>query len=404
MKKISARHLALLALAVIGLACSIALTQHFYELRSGAAGFKSYCNIGSKMNCDAVAASTWAEALPGLPISSVAAGWYAGLFFIYLSALSFTVRREAMRVALILVGISTVCSLFLLYIMAVQLGTYCLFCLALDAVNFISLGILSSIIAQANRHGVHHGVHKGAQDETTRFPHWKSFLATMAVSIFIAVVGLKGLDTISAGSDSLKEQAEAVFAHDPVAVSSSPTDLSIGPANAPITIVEFSDFQCPYCRIGAFTLHGVMSRFPQQVRVVMKPYAFDPSCNRFIDHPMHPVACEAARAAVCAGDQGKFEPVYENFFQNQESLGPGKVIAFAQEAGLNASALTACMNSNGSLAKVQESIEEADRLKVNSTPTFFINGYRVEGIAALPFWTEVIKHLLVAAQSSPLHQ
>jgi protein-disulfide isomerase/uncharacterized membrane protein len=399
MKKISARHLALLVLSVIGLACSIALTQHFYELRSGAAGFKSYCNIGSKMNCDAVAASTWAEALPGLPISSVAAGWYAGLFFIYLSALSFAVRREAMRVALILVGISAVCSLFLLYIMAVQLGTYCLFCLALDAINFISLGILYSMIAQASRQGIH----QGAKDEATRFPHWKGFSATMAVSIFIAVVGLKGLDTIAAGSDTLKEQAEAVFARDPVAVNSSPTDLSIGPASAPITIVEFSDFQCPYCRIGAFTLHGVMSRFPQQVRVVMKPYAFDPSCNRFIDHPMHPVACEAARAAVCAGEQGKFEPVYENFFQNQESLAPGKVIAFAEEAGLNASALTACMNSNGSLAKVQESIEEADRLKVNSTPTFFINGYRVEGVAALPFWTEVIKRLLVATQSSPLH-
>lgn len=386
-QKVSVRLILLMVLALIGLGCSIALSQHFYDLRAGAAGFNSYCNIGSKINCDAVAASTWAEVLPGLPISSIAAGWYAGLFFIFLTASGFTVRREALKIALILGGFGAAVSAVYLLVMIFQIGTYCLLCLGLDAINFVSFGIIWSLRPKGG-------------SQVVGYPHWKGFAGIMTVCLFVAVVGLKGLDRLTDRSETINDQVQTIFAREPIAVSSSPDDLSIGPANAPITLVEFSDFQCPFCRIGAFTLHAVMSRFPDQVRIVMKPYAFDPSCNRFVDHPMHAVACEAARAAVCAGVQGKFEPVYEAFFQNQESLGPGKVLPFAQQAGVDMARLQSCMSDNQSLAKVQASIEEANRLGVNATPTFFINGYRVEGITSLPLWTEVIKRLLVAAQSS----
>jgi protein-disulfide isomerase/uncharacterized membrane protein len=398
-QKISVRLIVLMALAVLGLGCSISLSQHFYDLRSGAAGFKSYCDVSAKINCDVVAASTWAEIIPGLPISSVAAGWYAGLFFIYLTAIGFTVRREALKIALILGGIAAVASLFYLYIMSARIGTYCLLCLGLDAINFVSLGLVYSLVPPGR---------SSADPQKPSFPHWKGFAAIMIVAIFIAVVGLKGLDTLAeaggAQGSSTQEAAQAILMRDPVAVTLNPSDLSIGPANAPITLVEFSDFQCPFCRVGAFTLHAVMSRFPKQIRIVMKPFPLDPSCNRFVNHAMHPVACEAARSAVCASAQGLFEPLYESLFQNQENLSQIKPASLAKDAGVNLTTFNACMSNNDSLVQVQASIEEGNRLNVNSTPTFYINGYRIEGVVPLPVWSEVINRLLAAAQSSQLHQ
>ncbi|MDR3605789.1 MAG: thioredoxin domain-containing protein [Oligoflexia bacterium] len=374
------RLIALMLLALIGLGASIALSQHFYELRSGASGFKSYCNISSTFNCDVVATSSWAEALPGLPVSSVAAGWYAGLFFLYLIAMSFGYRKEALRVALTLTAFSAAATLFYLYLMIAQIGTYCLLCLGLDAINFVSLAVLISLKPTGK----------------ISMAHWKGFSAVMAISLFVAVVGLKGLDTSSESSSgsSAKERAESIMNREITAISVSPDDLMLGPANAGVTIVEFSDFQCPFCRIGAFTLHAVMSRFPKDVRVVMKPFPLDPSCNRFVNHSMHPVACEAARAAVCAAQQGHFEGTYEAIFQNQESLAPGKSAEYARQAGANPAQLASCMASNESLARIQATIEEANQLKVQSTPTFYINGRRIEGVETLPVWTEVIQRLL----------
>jgi protein-disulfide isomerase/uncharacterized membrane protein len=381
-QKISIRLIALMILALIGLGLSIALSQHFYELRSGAAGFKSYCNLNAQMNCDVVAASSWAEFLPGLPLSSMTAGWYLGLFFIYLIAIGFNVRREAFRAAFILTAIGTLASLFYLYVMTARIGTFCMLCLFVDAVNFISLGIVISLRPQGPGQG------------RFELSHWKGFAAIMALSLFVAVVGLKGLDTLADRGENMMERAQAVLTRAPVSINVAPTDLVIGPANARITIIEFSDFQCPFCRVGAFTLHAVMSRFPLDVRVVMKPFPLDPSCNRLINHAMHPVSCEATKAALCAGAQGHFEETYEKIFQNQESLAPGKAAEYAVEAGANPAQLAACMASNETLAKIQATIEVANGLGIESTPTFFINGLRVDRVEALPVWSEIIQQLL----------
>lgn len=119
-----------------------------------------------------------------------------------------------------------------------------------------------------------------------------------------------------------------------LSVESGDEFTSIGPKTAPITIVEFSDFQCPYCRVAAISLKTVMQRFPGKVRLVFRNYPLDNSCNRMMQRPLHTNPCEAAKAAYCAKDQGKFG-CYRQLFEHQADIGKTKVIDLAKAGGVD---------------------------------------------------------------------
>lgn len=147
----------------------------------------------------------------------------------------------------------------------------------------------------------------------------------------------------------------------------------IGPENALVTIVEFSEFQCPYCqRVGA-TLDQVVEEYGDQVRIVFKhnPLSF------------HDRAEPAARAAIAAQNQGQFEAFHDLAFQNQRALTDENFIAWAEQLGLNIEQFQADMASEETAARIQEDQALARRLQAGGTPHFFVNGMRLRG--AQPF-------------------
>jgi protein-disulfide isomerase len=154
-----------------------------------------------------------------------------------------------------------------------------------------------------------------------------------------------------------------------------------GPAGAPIQVVEFSDFLCPFCRNLAGAFGGFMPQSQGRVAVFFKHYPLDQACNPVMTRTVHDGACELALGGVCAEEQGKFWQYHDRIF-SQPPTNPSNddVVRFATEAGLDAEAMRQCLTSPAARAKLDRDLAEGKRLQVNATPTVFVNGKRLEQI------------------------
>jgi protein-disulfide isomerase len=161
------------------------------------------------------------------------------------------------------------------------------------------------------------------------------------------------------------------------AVEVSPADFSLGPDDAPVTVVEFSDFECPFCRIGAQTVKEVLAKHPESVRLIFKNFPIDTACNEGLQRQLHPFACEAALLARCAGrsNEDLFWRAHDALFR-EERLSKDVLGRIARELSIPEDELDRCMASPETLAKVKEDIALARSLGVTGTPTFFVNGRR----------------------------
>jgi protein-disulfide isomerase len=155
---------------------------------------------------------------------------------------------------------------------------------------------------------------------------------------------------------------------------------SKGSATAPVTIVEFSDYLCPFCQRTQPTLHAIERRYGDKVRFVFRDYPIE---------QLHPGATKAAEAARCATEQGKFWPYHDLLFQRQKA-GPDELKGYAAEVGLDVRKFESCVTSGKHAASVQKDVEEGARLGVTGTPAFFINGRLVSGAQPVEAFAQII--------------
>ncbi len=158
------------------------------------------------------------------------------------------------------------------------------------------------------------------------------------------------------------------------AIALETADPSIGNAKAPVTIVEFSDFQCPFCLRAAPTLKRLRETYGDKVRVVWKDFPLT---------QIHPQAFKAAEAGQCAAEQGKFWEYHDKLFGNQQALQPDFLKQYAKDAGMDGSKFETCLDSSKYAERVRDSVAAGAQLGVSSTPTVFVNGRMLEG--AQPF-------------------
>jgi len=151
---------------------------------------------------------------------------------------------------------------------------------------------------------------------------------------------------------------------------------ALGDPKAPVTIVEYSDFQCPVCRSLHDTLRGILPNYPGKLRVIFKDFPLE---------QLHPWARTAAIAGRCAYQQKPqaFWKMYDLIYDNQEIISAenawGKMTDYATEAGLDAASFKSCMAGPEAAATVNASHANGEKLEVNSTPTVFVNGRRMVG-------------------------
>lgn len=156
---------------------------------------------------------------------------------------------------------------------------------------------------------------------------------------------------------------------------------SIGPQDAPIVLVEFSDYQCPYCRRWHQEVYQpLLNAYPGQIRLV---YRHLPLTS------IHPEAQPAAEAAMCANEQNAYWPFHEKLFAS-DSLGTSTYLTYAQELGLDMTTFEACVTDRKYQALVDADSEFAVNLGVRSTPTFFVNGLAIVGAQPLDVFQQVI--------------
>ena len=147
-------------------------------------------------------------------------------------------------------------------------------------------------------------------------------------------------------------------------------DPSYGSSGAKVTIVEFSDYQCPYCLQAVPILKRIQKTYGDRVRVVWKDYPLT---------QIHPLALKAAQAAHCAGEQKKYWEFHDRLFDNQSALDTDDLRKHAQAAALDMPRFNSCFDSSKYADRVREGMEMGNRLGVSSTPTLFINGRVLPG-------------------------
>ena len=173
-------------------------------------------------------------------------------------------------------------------------------------------------------------------------------------------------------------------------VNVSPDDPAQGDDSAPVTLVEYSDFQCPFCARVMPTLKRVKETYGDQVRIVWKDFPLT---------AIHPQAFGAAQAAHCAQEQGKFWEYHDRLFANQQALEPDSLKTHAAAVGLDAAAFSACLDTAKYADLVQAQMGVGTSLGVSSTPTVFINGRLVSGAQPYAVFTKIIDEELERAAS-----
>jgi len=181
--------------------------------------------------------------------------------------------------------------------------------------------------------------------------------------------------------DVLKKKTAVTLALDPprqaVAEDGRPAR---GPVGAPIEMIEFSDFQCPYCLKANPTVTQVLNAYGDRIRFVYRNYPL----------PNHPDARPAAEAAQCANEQGKFWPYHDQLFARAGRLSSGDLKSAAVDTGLDVSQFESCVTARKYKAEVDADIAAGEAAGVDGTPAFFINGRALTGAQPLEAFKQII--------------
>lgn len=162
----------------------------------------------------------------------------------------------------------------------------------------------------------------------------------------------------------------------------------LGSANAKVTVIEYSDYQCLYCGAAEPVTEQVIQFYGNRIKFVYKHF---PLSN------IHQFSEKAAEGAECAGTQGKFWEMHDRLFANQKALGISDLKNYAQQLSLNATAFNSCLDSGAAAAAVKADFNDGLAAGVNGTPSFFINGRKIEGAQPFDEFKSVINQELAAA-------
>jgi protein-disulfide isomerase len=173
----------------------------------------------------------------------------------------------------------------------------------------------------------------------------------------------------------LRQERKVTVAYEPYRLNFANDGApNLGSKDAPVTLVEFSDFQCPYCRAAAPTLKQVEQKFGDKVHVVYRQFPLN----------IHPFAQKAAEASLCANEQGKFWQMHDAMFEDQTKLAVADLKQTARRLGMDGKKFDGCLDAGRYVEQVQNDQKEGERVGVNGTPAMFINGVVVDG-GSVPF-------------------
>lgn len=185
-----------------------------------------------------------------------------------------------------------------------------------------------------------------------------------------------GAETSGQGGANVSTQTYNIATND---------DPAVGAANPLVTIVEFGDFQCPFCLKSYPIIRALVTKYSQSVRLVFRDFPLE---------DIHSEAKLAAQAGYCANLQNLFWPLHDKLYQNQDKLNRDAIIALAEQAGVKKNDFLQCLDSAEAVKEVEQDQRDGLLAGVAGTPTWFINGYRVAGVIPEDIFEKIVQGLI----------
>jgi uncharacterized membrane protein len=385
------------ACAIIGLGASVAAAYIHYRLVFDPS-YQSFCDVSSTISCTQVYLSRYSM-YRGVPVAVFGGLWFAVAALLSVSGMTArqTVRESVPGYLFVLSTLALAVILYLAYASFFILRAYCLLCL----ITYAAVIGLFVVSGAATSFPMTTLPRRAARDMRV--------LAGSPLAVTIAVLFCAGAATTLA---FFPREGTAAAAATPPAPSAAQTSefervmatsprvpIVIPSDGAKVLIVDFSDFQCPYCRQAFYAYKPIVQKYeaqqPGAVRFVLKDYPLDSECNvNVTGGGPHPSACEAAVAVRLAQARNRMEAMEEWLFNNQPSLTPPVVRQAARDVGQipDFDAKYAF-----TLELVKGDVALGHQLGVKSTPTIFINGVKFEGVLAPQYFDQAIAYELKRA-------
>lgn len=378
-----------LLLTILAIGIHTYLTLHYFDLNYGQGAADSVCNLSATLNCDAVAASKYAT-LFRIPLALWGAAANLMLFFLLLGwVLGWTddsarLGRYTFWYSLMIAGASVVMAVISLTSMSV----YCVFCIAAYIVSFLTAYLIWSEQDPDARPAKEYA--KELFTSSARF-----FLVYLLGVPFLAFIANNSFAS-KAGPQSMerfvKQSVTTYRASTPVTFNEAPVLVKgASEADAKVTIVEFADFMCIHCKNAVNTIKAFLSTRPE-VQLRFHFYPLDSACNDNVNGTAGGMSCLLAKAVACAEENGqKGWPMHDKVFAAQQEFAgltveaaKSKVSAFAEELDAPVEPFKTCLESADLHNRIKKMAAEGFQAGLKGTPTFFLNGRRVEGGQLLP--------------------
>ncbi|MCK9459001.1 MAG: thioredoxin domain-containing protein [Proteobacteria bacterium] len=362
---------AMLVLAVIGTGVAAHLTQIHYYTHTDPA-YHSVCAVSETVNCETVAESTYSVFL-GLPISVWGLFCYALAAALAILGLATRSRLHPAwpRGALFCLAAAALAgSAILAYLSFFRIDSMCIFCMTLYGVNSALFAVATALAVKSGRSPVA----LVAADLAAALRRPAQALALVA--IFGAGVAVAELLVppywVHLGWSDLPALPTGVDAEG---------HHWIGTEKPTVIVTEFSDYECPHCRRAHRNARQMAARYPDAVQLVHRHQPLDQACNPALAKPFHRRACEFARAAECAGEQGEFWAMNDALFSVQDQVRAADVELdrLAVGIGLDRSRFRECLDSEAPRRRIAADVADAKRRHVSGTPTFFIGAQAYPG-------------------------
>jgi protein-disulfide isomerase/uncharacterized membrane protein len=384
----------LVALAFAATGISLMLTSyHLTQGKEPGAVFRLVCDA-EEGGCADVLASPWAIGPGGIPTATYGAVYFGALGFWYLAVGRPRGRGRywhAIPLGLNLAG--ALFSAFLFSVMLGGIGAVCWWCTLTHLINFVMLFLAWRMWREA------------AEED---WPPARLGFAGVLLMIAWAVLCVQGL-MVSSARKAAREAADyaRTFYEDTdlqrylqqrqaaTAIPLRPDDPVRGNPAAPHTAVVFSDFQCPACRgFADFFESQILPAMGDRLRIVYKHFPLEPECNPLLPQTVHEQACEAADVAEAArsiGGSDAFWKMHDRLFANQDGLGEAPWTRLATEAGLDPARLSELAASRAGRNRIREDADLGAQLQIQSTPTVFLDGKKMEDWRRLDVWQALTK-------------
>jgi protein-disulfide isomerase/uncharacterized membrane protein len=331
----------------------------------------SACNFDGWLDCDAVNTSAYSEVF-GVPVALLGMLFYGLFAAVAFHAAARPGRRPAAAGYLRMLSLAgTAASVYLAVVSIAIIRAFCLFCAGLYVLN--ALVMFLAFRMPGKRKGWFRIIDGDIKALATN----RRTLAIVVIGLGFVVGSVLLVRQVGAGIRSSILDDAGVRLPAGAGKIGAVKGQVYGPRDAAVTVYLFSDFECPFCQKAGSTFDQLVARYKNRARFVYKHFPLDPACNPAAPRGKHENACRAARAAVCAAAEDRFDAFHRSVFENGADR--KGIFKAATEVGLDPDELNQCTESLRSSLLVEADVKDGLRIGVRSTPTFVVGDRLLTG-------------------------